>query len=248
MKILVTNDDGILSPGLLALARAALDFGEVRVVAPEWEMSASGHAITIARPLRMRPTRLLDLDLPYLEAFRVDGTPADCVALGVYDWGGADLVLSGINLGSNLGHEIWHSGTVAAAKQAFLFGIPAAAFSVPLNGEEPDFSRLVPWVKRVIAALLEGPWPFLVNVNLPHQPKGILWTRQSVRRYEGQVVAAQDPMGRDGYWFAAHPLGEAEEGTDRWAVAQGFVSLTPLRLDLTDEAWISGFAPKRAER
>ncbi len=242
MRILVTNDDGILSPGLLALARAALDLGEVRVVAPEWETSAQGHAVTLGRPLRLKPTRLFDLDLPYLEAYRVEGTPADCVALGVYDWGGADLVLSGVNLGSNLGHEIWHSGTVAAAKQGYLFGLPAAAFSVPLEAGEPDLKALIPWIRKVLHHLLEGPRPFLVNVNLPSKPKGILWTRQSVRRYGGEVVPTLDPLGREGYWFVPKPQGEAEEGTDRWAVAQGFISLTPLRLDLTDGDWLSGLA------
>ncbi|MGQ9753631.1 MAG: 5'/3'-nucleotidase SurE [Thermaceae bacterium] len=242
MRILVTNDDGIHSPGLLALAEAALEFGEVRVVAPEWEMSASAHSITIGRPLRYRRTQLADQALPYLEAFRVDGTPADCVALGIYAWEGVDLVLSGINLGSNLGHEIWHSGTVAAAKQAALFGVSAAAFSVPMNGAEPSFKKLIPWVKKVIAALLEGPRPFLVNVNFPPKsPKGMIWTRQSVRRYDGEVIPFLDPMGREGFWFTARPEQEAEEGTDRWAVEHGFISLTPLGLDLTDHARLSGF-------
>jgi 5'-nucleotidase len=153
--------------------------------------------------------------------------------------GPVDLVLSGVNLGSNLGNEIWHSGTVAAAKQGFLLGASAAAFSVPMNGEEPDFAALKPWIEDVLEVLLSLEAPFLVNVNLPLTPKGMLWTRQSVRHYEGLVVPEEDPMGRKVYWFAARPLREAEEGTDRRAVEQGFVSLTPLRLDLTDEARLS---------
>ncbi|WP_337867301.1 5'/3'-nucleotidase SurE [Meiothermus sp.] len=234
MRILVTNDDGIYSPGLLALAEVAAAFGEVRVVAPDVEQSAMGHAITIGRPLHYRAA-----PLGGLEAYRVNGTPADCVALGTHHWDKVDLVLSGINLGSNLGHEIWHSGTVAAAKQAALLGIPAIAFSAFMNGREPDFILLKPWVGKVLEALLREPRPFLINVNLPPKPKGILWTRQSVRRYEGRIVPGTDPMGRAHFWFVAHPDHEPEEGTDRWAVGHHFIALTPLRLDLTDEARLS---------
>ncbi len=234
MRILVTNDDGIYSPGLLALAEVATAFGEVRVVAPDVEQSAMGHAITISRPLHYRAT-----PLGGLEAYRVNGTPADCVALGTHHWDTVDLVLSGINLGSNLGNEIWHSGTVAAAKQAALLGIPAIAFSAPVNGREPDFEALKPWVGRVLEALLREPRPFLINVNLPTKPKGILWARQSVRMYEGRIVPGTDPMGREHFWFAAYPDHEPEEGTDRWAINHNFIALTPLRLDLTDEARLS---------
>jgi len=231
VKILVSNDDGIYSPGLLALAEVATAYGLVRVVAPDVEQSAMGHAITISRPLHYRPTPISGL-----EAYRVDGTPADCVVLGTHHWEKVDLVLSGINLGSNLGNETWHSGTVAAAKQAALLGIPAIAFSTPVNGKEPNFQALKPWVGKVLETLLREPKPFLVNVNLPPKPKGLLWTRQSVRIYEGKIVPGADPMGRPHFWFTAMPDHEPEEGTDRWAVNQGLVSLTPLRLDLTDEA------------
>uniref|UniRef100_A0A7C2FSY7 5'-nucleotidase SurE n=3 Tax=Thermus islandicus TaxID=540988 RepID=A0A7C2FSY7_9DEIN len=235
MRILVTNDDGIYSPGLWALAEAASRFGEVFVAAPDTEQSASGHAITLAHPVRAYP-HPAPLSSPQFPAYRVRGTPADCVALGLHLFGGADLVLSGVNLGSNLGHEIWHSGTVAAAKQGRLFGLSAAAFSVRLNGETPDFQALRPWLLRSLETLLRLERPFLVNVNFPLRPKGFLWTRQSVRAYEGVVVPGEDPMGRPFYWFAAKPVREAEEGTDRWAVDQGFIAATPLRLDLTEEA------------
>jgi 5'-nucleotidase len=106
---------------------------------------------------------------------------------------------------------------------------------VPVNGKMPDFALLKPWVVRTLETLLRLEPPFLVNVNLPQRPKGFLWTRQSVRAYEGLVVPGEDPMGRPLFWFAAKPLKEAEEGTDRWAVEQGFIAATPLRLDLTDE-------------
>ena len=233
MRILVTNDDGIYSPGLEALATVAARFGEVRVVAPDVEQSAMGHAITIQRPLKYHRTRLDDF-----EAYRVNGTPADCVALGLHHWDGADLVLSGINLGSNVGHDVWHSGTVAAAKQATFHGVRAAAFSLALNGDDPDFAAVQSYVETVIRLLLEFQQPFLVNVNLPQHPIGLCWTRQSVREYNGCVVPGADPMGRRHYWFAAKPLTDPEGNTDRWAVDNNFVALTPLRINLTDEVWL----------
>jgi 5'-nucleotidase len=233
MRILITNDDGIFSPGLVALARAASQFGQVRVVAPDGEQSAVGQSITIQRPLQYHRVHLDSLD-----AYRVNGTPADCVALGLYRWEGADLVLSGINLGSNLGHDVWHSGTVGAAKQAVLLGVRGAAFSLVLGEEEPEFESLLPYVEQVIALLLEDQRPRLVNINFPQKPGGIHWTNQSVRAYSGQVVEGKDPMGRQHYWFAATPLSNPEEETDRWAVDQGLISMTPLSLDLTDEDWL----------
>lgn len=231
MRILVTNDDGIFSPGLLALANVAARHGSVRVVAPDVEQSAMGHAITISRPLSYHSVKLGDF-----ESYRVNGTPADCVALGLYKWEGADLVLSGINLGSNLGNEIWHSGTVAAAKQAVLLGVRAAAFSLDADSGEADFDRTLGYVDEVIQLLRREETHRLVNVNLPENPVGVRWTHQSVRSYSGKVVEGQDPAGRKHYWCAAVPLKNPDEGSDRWAVARGLVSITPLRLDLTDEA------------
>jgi 5'-nucleotidase len=234
MRILIANDDGIFSPGLIALAEVAEKFGEVLVMAPDVEQSAMGHAITIQRPLRYFKTRLNQF-----EAYRVNGTPADCVAIGMYHWGKPDLVLSGVNLGSNLGNDIWSSGTVAAAKQATLLGVKAMAFSMPVNGVEPNFEGTKPYIAQVINMFLEEKeWPMLVNVNLPADPQGILWTHQSVRHYNGKVVEGEDPMGRKHYWFAAIPLTEPDEGSDRWAVEHNLVSLTPLRLNLTDENWL----------
>ena len=231
MRILIANDDGIYSPGLLALAEVARDFAEVRLYAPDVEQSSMGHAITHSRPLTVRRTPIADF-----EAYRVNGTPADCVALGVNGWEQVDLVLSGINLGPNLGNAMWHSGTLAAAKQAALLGLRGIAFSTPTMGSVPDFTRLRPWVKRVLELLMPERWLCLVNVNLPPEPKGICWTRQSVRHYDGRVVPGRDPMGRDHFWLTVAPLEEVEEGTDRWAMGRGLVSITPLRLDLTDTA------------
>jgi len=231
MRILVANDDGIYSPGIAALAEAASRFGEVRIVAPDVEQSSMGHAITASRPLWYRPTPLGNF-----EAYRVNGTPADCVALGTHLWDKVDLVLSGINLGVNLGNAMWHSGTLAAAKQATLLGFRGIAFSTPTTGSQPDFARLAPSVAEVLTILMDLPELRLVNVNLPPEPKGIRWTRQSVRHYDGKVIPAKDPMGRTIYWFTVKPIEETEEGSDRWAMEHDFVSITPLRLDLTDEA------------
>jgi 5'-nucleotidase len=230
MRILIANDDGIYSPGLLALADVAREFAEVRIYAPDVEQSSMGHAITHSRPLSLRRTPIRDF-----EAYRVNGTPADCVALGVHMWEKVDLVLSGINLGPNLGNAMWHSGTLAAAKQAALLGLRGIALSTPTTGSEPDFTRLRPYVVRVLELLVAEPSLGLVNVNLPPAPTGIRWARQSVRHYDGRVVPGEDPMGRRHYWLTVAPVEGVEEGTDRWAVEQGLVSMTPLRLDLTDE-------------
>jgi 5'-nucleotidase len=148
-----------------------------------------------------------------------------------------DLVLSGINLGLNLGNSVWHSGTLAAAKQAALLGSRGIAFSTTVSdNREPDFSALEPYVAKVLDVLMANKALCLVNVNLPERPKGIRWTRQSVRHYDGKVVPDKDPMGRSIFWFTVIPLQGAVEGTDRWAVEHNWVSITPLRLDLTDEA------------
>ncbi len=233
MRILVTNDDGIYSPGIAALARIAQNFGEVRVVAPDVEQSSMGHAITATRPLSYKKS---PVKFEGIKAYRVNGTPADCVALGTHLWEKIDVVLSGINMGSNLGNAMWHSGTLAAAKQAVLLGVKGIALSTPAGKSEPEWATLEPCVHKVLQMLLTKPELFLMNVNFPRHPKGIKWTRQSVRLYDGKVVPGEDPMGRKHYWFTVVPLESAEEGTDRWAVENGFASITPLRLDLTNEA------------
>jgi 5'-nucleotidase len=232
MKLLITNDDGIYSPGIACLAKVASRFGEVRVVAPDVEQSSMGHAITATRPLFYKKSPIA---FEGLEAYRVNGTPADCVALGSHLWDRVDVVLSGINMGLNLGNSMWHSGTLAGAKQAVLLGMKGIAFSTPTGNEEPDFPGLERYVAQALELLLENKDLCLINVNLPANPKGLKWTRQSVRHYDGKVVAGTDPMGRKHYWFTVVPLEPAEEGTDRWAVENGYVSITPLRLDLTNE-------------
>jgi 5'-nucleotidase len=234
MRILITNDDGVYSPGIAALAQVASRFGEVRIVAPDVEMSSASASITASRPLSFKRTLLPTAGL---EAYRVNGTPGDCVMLGTTLWDDVDWVLSGINIGTNLGNALWHSGTLAGAKQAALLGLRGIALSAPATDrEQPDFEMLKPWAETVIEMLLQVPDLPLVNVNFPAKaPRGTLWTCQSMRHYDGRVVPGKDPMGRTLYWYTVVPIESTEEGSDRWAFEQGYVSMTPLRLDLTDE-------------
>jgi 5'-nucleotidase len=241
VRILIANDDGIYSPGLAALGRVASRFGEVVLVAPDVERSSASHSIS-SGPLTYRRT-----DIAGFEAYRVNGTPADCVALGTHQWERVDLVLSGINLGPNLGHAIWHSGTLAAAKQAALLGIRGIAFSTPAE-DPPDFDALDPHVEAALRLLLPETDLRLVNVNLPPRPEGLAWTRQSVRHYDGRIVPGEDPLGRKHWWFTVRPIEETQEGTDRWAMQHGLVSLTPLRVDLTDEAALARLSGSDAAR
>lgn len=231
MRLLLANDDGVYSPGLLALAHSARKFGDVRIVAPDVEQSSAGHSITHSRPMTIKKTPIGDFD-----AWRVNGTPADCVALGLDSWGGADAVLSGINLGPNIGNAAWHSGTLAAARQAALLGGQGIALSTPTMGAEPDFPVLEPFVEQVLTLLLGDKDLPLVNVNFPPKPTGLCWTRLSIQHYDGRVVPGEDPMKRKVFWISVKPIEEVDEGSDRWAMLHGMVSITPLRLDLTDEA------------
>jgi 5'-nucleotidase len=230
MRILVANDDGVYSPGIAALAEIASAFGEVRIVAPDVEQSSMGHAITASRPLSITRTHIGAFD-----AWRVNGTPADCVALGIHTWSQVDVVLSGINLGHNLGNQMWHSGTLAAAKQASLLGVRAIALSADPVQTQQAYGPLKPFARQILRMLLGHAGWSLVNVNFPKEPQGVVWTRQSVRHYAGKLVLGHDPMGNEHYWFTAKPIEAVETGTDRWALQQSLVALTPLRLDLTDE-------------
>src|SRR5215208_1072505 len=165
MRILITNDDGVYSPGIAALAQVASRFGEVRIVAPDVEMSSASASITASRPLTYKRTQLPTAGL---DAYRVNGTPGDCVMLGTTLWENVDIVLSGINIGTNLGNAVWHSGTLAGAKQAALLGMRGIACSAPATDrEQPSFEALKPWVATVLEALLAVPDMPLINVNLP---------------------------------------------------------------------------------
>jgi 5'-nucleotidase len=238
MRLLLANDDGIYSPGLAALASVASAFGDLHIVAPDVEQSSMGAAITHSRPISIRRTPIGSYD-----AHRVNGTPSDCVALGVDLFKGVEVVLSGINLGPNIGSAIWHSGTLAAAKQGTLLGLRGIALSTPTGEAEPDFERLRPWVADVLKLLFASNVR-LANVNFPPDPLGIRWTRQAVSHYDGRVVPMTDPYGRSLFWLTVQRVEELEEGTDRWAMRNRYVSITPLRVDLTDDGMLEKMREK----
>ncbi len=241
MRILVTNDDGIFSEGIQRLAEAAAHFAdEVFVVAPDREQSASSHALTLHRPLRLRKVRT--------NWFAVDGTPTDCVNLAVQgllkESGPPDLVLSGINFGPNLGDDVTYSGTVSAAFEANLLRLPAIAFSQRV-GDGFSFATAGELARRFLAAVLREPLArdLLLNVNLPLGPcQGLRLTRLGHRTYDQTVVEKLDPKGRKYFWIAGTPQWEEEEGTDHRAIHEGYVSVTPLHLDLTDYPGLDRYA------
>ena len=234
-RILLTNDDGIEAVGLKELAAGLADLGEIVVVAPDREQSASSHALTLQRPLR--------IDKRGPGRYAVDGTPTDCVFLGVNQVmrdRRPDLVISGINRGGNLGDDLTYSGTVAAAFEATLLGIPALAISLEI-AREHHFGTASRVAARIARRVLENGMPpdTLFNVNVPDlafaKLRGLRVTRQGKRTYSDEVRENVDPRGRHYYWIGGAVLpDEAEEGTDSAAVRAGFVSLTPVHLDLTN--------------
>ncbi len=233
MLILVTNDDGIHSPGLRTLARSLRSLGRVVVVAPDRERSAVSHALTLHSPLRA----IEQAD----DWWAVDGTPTDCVNLGIHGLLKAtpDLVVSGINLGANLGDDLTYSGTVAAAMEATLMGVPALAVSLAAERFlAEDFLWAGRWSAHLAALIREHDLPAdtFLNVNVPSgEPKGMLITRQGKRRYAEGVVRNLDPRGRAYYWIGAGELTFQDlEGTDTHAIQHRMVSVTPLHLDLTN--------------
>lgn len=237
--ILVANDDGIFSPGIKALGLAMAEIAQVYVVAPDVEQSAVGHGITIRHPLRFKHTAAAGFgEIP---AYRVDGTPADCVVLGSQLLGRPDLVVSGINIGPNLGDDLTHSGTVAAAIEGLTLGIPSIAFSQQSNADgEYHFAdtAYTTYAVHLAKQVLQRGLPprVLLNVNFPGQtPKGVRVTQLSEHRWEDTVVTRQDPEGRDYHWVAGCPQAKDSDDidTDFGAMVAGYISVTPVRLDLT---------------
>lgn len=240
MHILVTNDDGVFHPGLLALVQAMRGLGKVTVLAPDRNWSASGHVKTLHRPLRVKEVKLAD-GTPALAS---DGAPSDCVALaflGLVEES-IDLVVSGFNPYANLGYDLTYSGTVTAAMEAAIAGRPAAAFSVDGSEESPvtDYGPAAGVATRVVELMLAHPLPsnLLLNVNIPARPAeqmlGRRITRQGKRIYRDKLLRRADPRGRPYYWIGGEaPTGVREEGTDIGALAAGYVAITPVTLDLT---------------
>jgi len=233
---LLTNDDGYFSEGLKALREELKKLGRVITVAPDRNLSGVGHSLTFSMPLRMRR---IERDFWTV----IGGTPADCIHLGYYvilEGKKPDLVCSGINEGPNLGEDITYSGTVSGAMEGRILGIPSVAFSA-FGGEVKDFKEIAKVARLITAEVLEKGMPesAYLNVNIPDLPieqiKGFLITRQGRRAYKEKVLKLLDPARKPLYWITATEFGwHLEEETDYWAVYHGYVSITPLQLDMTN--------------
>jgi 5'-nucleotidase len=243
-NILITNDDGIYSDGLLALSESLAQVGNITVVAPDRPRSASGHSITLHKPLRVDRVRMGNGSF----GFATNGTPSDCVSLGILDLVGdtVDLVVSGINRGPNLGYDLTYSGTVSAAMEGAVYDINSFAVSVTAYDDDLDFSLAARFSRYLAEIMMKNKLPrsVLLNVNVPDAPpdkiRGIEITRQGKRHYDGRVEKRTDPMGRTYYWLGGDlPVDVLEEGTDVKAVADDKISITPVQMDLTANSLIA---------
>jgi 5'-nucleotidase len=235
VHILLTNDDGINATGLKVLAEHLGRIGRVSVVAPDRERSAVSHALTLHHPLRAIQVGE--------NRFAIDGTPTDCVNLGIHNLlrDKPDIVISGINHGANLGDDITYSGTVSAAMEATLMGIPAFAVSLATRSDSADFTSAARFAASLAETVIRNGLPrdTFLNVNVPDIPTESLgtyrFTRQGKRSYDGMIVDKVDPRGRNYYWIGSIEMNFHDiEGTDYHAVSRGDISITPLHLDLTN--------------
>ncbi|MBN1959233.1 MAG: 5'/3'-nucleotidase SurE [Desulfuromonadales bacterium] len=240
--ILVTNDDGVRSPGLRALAASLAELGQVVVVAPDRNRSAVGHALTLDHPLRAEEVKP--------QVYAVDGTPTDCVNLGIHGLirQRPRLVVSGINRGSNVGDDITYSGTVCAALEASLMGLPAFAISLDSQRFDPSDLETAALFARQLAEriLAQGlPQETFLNVNVPAGGcRGVMLTHQGKRRYGETVICKQDPRGKNYYWIGGSEIGfENSPGSDCNALADGKISITPLKTNMTHEAAFTELHP-----
>lgn len=243
MHFLLSNDDGVQAPGLREIALQLAAIGDVTVVAPDRERSATGHAITVYYPLRVQT-------VPFpqnITAYAVDGTPADCVRLGLEVLMPPDnpctVVVSGINRGVNLGTDVIYSGTVSAAIEAAVMSVPAVAISLADQKGEPNWSAAATVGAHIVTETARRGLPAdtILNVNVPPLPlakiKGVQVTRLGIRRYKNGVHKREDPRGGTYYWRAGIAVDEeGQEGTDAQALAHGYVSVTPVHFDLTHYA------------
>jgi 5'-nucleotidase len=239
MKILLTNDDGIHAPGLRAMYEVLREFGDVQVVAPLVEQSGAGHRITYLHPIMVK--QIMENGEHF--GWAVDGSPADCVKLGVLEFCGGepDLIVSGINSGANVGINVLYSGTVAAAIEGAFFGITSIAVSLS-QGTPPDYPAAAIRALHLIRQVLQqvSRKGMLWNLNFPNStpagPKGVRLTSMAVRRRSETVEKRIDPRGRPYYWSGLDPIKNhtPDQGSDVEALAQGYVSMTPLHFDLTE--------------
>ena len=238
MNILITNDDGITSGALYLLRQELQDLGDVFIVAPDRDQSATSHSLTLYRPMR--------IERPEPGVFAIDGTPTDCVLVAAHGLleRAPDLVISGVNRGPNMGDDVFYSGTVAAAIEGAMQGVPAIAISLATSsGGRADFQYSCQFARRLVGTVLEKGLPpkSVLNVNVPQlrddEIKGVRVTRLGKRTYQDTLIERTDPRGRAYYWIGGDaPIWEPVEGSDFLAVDQGYVSVTPLHLDLTDDA------------
>ncbi len=243
-RILLSNDDGIDAPGLKVLEEIAHSLSnDVWVVAPAHEQSGAGHSLTLHKPLR--PTQLGE------KRYMIDGTPTDCVMVAVQhiiEGSPPDLVLSGINMGENLGEDVHYSGTIAAALEATLQGVPAIALSQAMNGKAA-WETVEKYATDLIRSVCKASWnkDTLININFPECPtgkvKGIKLARQGKHKIGDDLVLREDPRGRPYMWIGAPRISDTQtEGTDLHVVADGYISVTPLRVDLTDHETLTALA------
>jgi 5'-nucleotidase len=235
LRILVSNDDGISAGGLRALAREMRHLGDVIVVAPDTDQSAVSHSLTVTRPLRIKRHGP--------DVYSVDGTPTDCVTIAFHEIlrnRPPHIVVSGLNHGSNMGEDVHYSGTVAAAIEGTIMGVPAIAASVtPSDLNERAFVSAARFIRRLLAAVSKRmPPATLLNVNFPRLPRGgyRAWqiTRLGRRVYTDIISSKKDPSGRSYFWIGGEPTWDREDDTDAGAVSRGRVSITPLNIDMTD--------------
>ena len=238
--VLVTNDDGVTAPGLFALVDALRGLGDVSVLAPDRNWSASGHVKTMHKPLRVREVQLQDGST----ALASDGAPSDCVALAVMGLlSDIDLVVSGINPHANIGHDVTYSGTVTAAMEAVIWGLPGLAVSLDSPDNHLgvlDYGPAAEYARKVVEMMIKKNFPkeVVLNLNVPYlqleEIKGIQVTRQGHRVYNDALLKRIDPRGVPYYWLGGDPpTGIQDKGTDYGAIKSGYASLTPLTLDLT---------------
>lgn len=243
MFVLLTNDDGITSHVLPSMKQALDEVAQTVIFTPDTNWSASGHPKTMHKMLRVDPVTWADGST----AYKSSGAPPDCVAmalLGILDTR-PDLVISGINLGANLGYDVFYSGTVAAAVEGIIHGLPAIACSRVHPAEDEDYTFQARFAAKLAARVVEHGLPAdtLLNVNFPasgwDKVTGAFITRLGRRVYQDELVRRKDPRGRDYYWIGGHPpTGVPDYGTDIWAVENNLVSITPLSLDLTSHRMI----------
>jgi 5'-nucleotidase len=237
MNLLITNDDGIASPALYGLREELKELGRVFIVAPDRDQSATSHSLTLYRPMR--------IERPSEDVYAIDGTPTDCVLAATHGLlpVAPDLVVSGVNRGPNMGDDVFYSGTIAAAIEGALQGLPALAFSLVTGSGPADFGYACRFARSLVDEVIARGMPpkSVLNVNVPARAaadiRGVKITRLGKRAYDDSLIERVDPRGRSYYWIGGDaPVWQPEPESDFLAVDEGYVSVTPLHLDLTDNA------------